>query len=268
MKDPFIANPLQLDTERRMLIITGPNMGGKSTYMRQTALIALLACIGSFVPAENAHIGKLDRIFTRIGASDDLASGRSTFMVEMTETANILNNATENSLVLMDEIGRGTSTYDGLSLAWACASYLAKQLNAYTLFATHYFELTELPETQSGVVNVHLDAMEFEDTIRFMHTVSEGAASKSFGLQVAQLAGVPKAVIKAAQQKLAVLESSHLMTSTEDGSEKAKGESLVSKNSAKGANKTSASVKATSNTKGQAEMLFPCLLYTSPSPRD
>ena len=213
-----------------MLIITGPNMGGKSTYMRQTALIALLACIGSFVPAENAHIGKLDRIFTRIGASDDLASGRSTFMVEMTETANILNNARKLS-VLMDEIGRGTSTYDGLSLAWACASYLAKQLNAYTLFATHYFELTELPETQSGVVNVHLDAMEFEDTIRFMHTVSEGAASKSFGLQVAQLAGVPKAVIKAAQQKLAVLESSHLMTSTEDGSEKAKGESLVSKNS-------------------------------------
>ena len=159
MKDPFIANPLQLDTERRMLVITGPNMGGKSTYMRQTALIALLACIGSYVPAENAHIGKLDRIFTRIGASDDLASGRSTFMVEMTETANILNNATENSLVLMDEIGRGTSTYDGLSLAWACASYLAKQLNAYTLFATHYFELTELPETQAGVVNVHLNAM-------------------------------------------------------------------------------------------------------------
>ncbi|GAB5393068.1 MAG: DNA mismatch repair protein MutS [Alteromonas macleodii] len=257
MKDPFIANPLQLDTERRMLIITGPNMGGKSTYMRQTALIALLACIGSFVPAENAHIGKLDRIFTRIGASDDLASGRSTFMVEMTETANILNNATENSLVLMDEIGRGTSTYDGLSLAWACASYLAKQLNAYTLFATHYFELTELPETQSGVVNVHLDAMEFEDTIRFMHTVSEGAASKSFGLQVAQLAGVPKAVIKAAQQKLAVLESSHLMTSTEDGSEKASDEAVVAKSSVKGVNKTSASVKATPNTKGQAEMLFP-----------
>ncbi|WP_334019383.1 DNA mismatch repair protein MutS [Alteromonas sp. S015] len=257
MKDPFIANPLQLDTERRMLIITGPNMGGKSTYMRQTALIALLACIGSFVPAENAHIGKLDRIFTRIGASDDLASGRSTFMVEMTETANILNNATENSLVLMDEIGRGTSTYDGLSLAWACASYLAKQLNAYTLFATHYFELTELPETQSGVVNVHLDAMEFEDTIRFMHTVSEGAASKSFGLQVAQLAGVPKAVIKAAQQKLAVLESSHLMTCTENGSEKANNESFVAKSSTKDVNKTSASGKATSNTIGQAEMLFP-----------
>ena len=234
MKDPFIANPLELDSERRMLIITGPNMGGKSTYMRQTALIALLACIGSFVPAENAHIGKLDRIFTRIGASDDLASGRSTFMVEMTETANILNNATENSLVLMDEIGRGTSTYDGLSLAWACASYLAKQLNAYTLFATHYFELTELPDNQKGVVNVHLDAVEFEDTIRFMHTVSEGAASKSFGLQVAQLAGVPKAVIKSAQQKLAMLESAHVLSEPPP-----------------------TDVPTTSTAPGQAEMRFP-----------
>ncbi|WP_390379336.1 DNA mismatch repair protein MutS [Alteromonas sp. MTD1] len=240
MKDPFIANPLTLDSERRMLIITGPNMGGKSTYMRQTALIALLACIGSFVPAENAHIGKIDRIFTRIGASDDLASGRSTFMVEMTETANILNNATENSLVLMDEIGRGTSTYDGLSLAWACASYLAKQLNAYTLFATHYFELTELPDTQSGVVNVHLDAIEHEDTIRFMHTVSEGAASKSFGLQVAQLAGVPKPVIRAAQQKLVILESSHIFSGDEKQDARESGPSKV---------KTPAA--------GQAEMLFP-----------
>ena len=215
MKTPFIANPVTLDNARRMLIITGPNMGGKSTYMRQTALITLLAYIGSYVPAQQAHIGKVDRIFTRIGASDDLASGRSTFMVEMTETANILNNATEHSLVLMDEIGRGTSTYDGLSLAWACASYLAKHLNAYTLFATHYFELTELPDMQEGVVNVHLDAVEFEDTIRFMHTVSEGAASKSFGLQVAQLAGVPKAVIVAAQQKLALLEASHVITQDE-----------------------------------------------------
>ena len=215
MKAPFIANPVSLDNTRRMLIITGPNMGGKSTYMRQTALITLLAYIGSYVPAQHAHIGKIDRIFTRIGASDDLASGRSTFMVEMTETANILNNATEHSLVLMDEIGRGTSTYDGLSLAWACASYLAKHLNAYTLFATHYFELTELPDMQEGVVNVHLDAVEFEDTIRFMHTVSEGAASKSFGLQVAQLAGVPKAVITAAQQKLALLEASHVITQDE-----------------------------------------------------
>jgi len=215
MKTPFIANPVTLDDTRRMLIITGPNMGGKSTYMRQTALITLLAYIGSYVPAQHAHIGKIDRIFTRIGASDDLASGRSTFMVEMTETANILNNATEHSLVLMDEIGRGTSTYDGLSLAWACASYLAKHLNAYTLFATHYFELTELPDMQDGVVNVHLDAVEFEDTIRFMHTVSEGAASKSFGLQVAQLAGVPKSVITAAQQKLALLEASHVITQDE-----------------------------------------------------
>jgi len=215
MKTPFIANPVTLDDTRRMLIITGPNMGGKSTYMRQTALITLLAYIGSYVPAQHAHIGKIDRIFTRIGASDDLASGRSTFMVEMTETANILNNATEHSLVLMDEIGRGTSTYDGLSLAWACASYLAKHLNAYTLFATHYFELTELPDMQEGVVNVHLDAVEFEDTIRFMHTVSEGAASKSFGLQVAQLAGVPKSVITAAQQKLALLEASHVITQDE-----------------------------------------------------
>ena len=224
MKAPFIANPITLDSARRMLIITGPNMGGKSTYMRQTALITLLAYIGSYVPAQHAHIGKVDRIFTRIGASDDLASGRSTFMVEMTETANILNNATEHSLVLMDEIGRGTSTYDGLSLAWACASYLAKHLNAYTLFATHYFELTELPEMQDGVVNVHLDAVEFEDTIRFMHTVSEGAASKSFGLQVAQLAGVPKAVIHAAQQKLALLEASHVITQDETNS-KAKNKS-------------------------------------------
>lgn len=246
MKDPFIANPLVLNDTRRMLVITGPNMGGKSTYMRQTALIALLACIGSFVPAENAHIGKIDRIFTRIGASDDLASGRSTFMVEMTETANILNNATEHSLVLMDEIGRGTSTYDGLSLAWACASYLAKQLNAYTLFATHYFELTELPESQPGVVNVHLDAIEHEDTIRFMHTVSEGAASKSFGLQVAQLAGVPKPVIKAAQQKLAILESSHIMSSDEA---KKPGKSTSAKS--KGSTVVGQTVV------GQAEMLFP-----------
>ena len=246
MKDTFIANPLVLNDTRRMLIITGPNMGGKSTYMRQTALIALLACIGSFVPAENAHIGKIDRIFTRIGASDDLASGRSTFMVEMTETANILNNATEHSLVLMDEIGRGTSTYDGLSLAWACASYLAKQLNAYTLFATHYFELTELPDSEPGVVNVHLDAIEHEDTIRFMHTVSEGAASKSFGLQVAQLAGVPKPVIKAAQQKLAILESSHIMSSDET-----KEPSTSSSAKSKGATVVGQTVV------GQAEMLFP-----------
>ncbi|MCW8092818.1 DNA mismatch repair protein MutS [Alteromonas sp. ASW11-130] len=208
MSDPFIANPLSLDEKQRMMVITGPNMGGKSTYMRQTALIVLMAYIGCFVPAEQAKIGPIDRIFTRIGASDDLASGRSTFMVEMTETANILHNATAHSLVLMDEIGRGTSTYDGLSLAWACASYLAKSLNAYTLFATHYFELTQLAEVHTQVINVHLDAMEHEDVIRFMHKVETGAASKSYGLQVAQLAGVPKPVIAAARRKLHELESS------------------------------------------------------------
>ena len=204
---PFIANPLALDDSRRMLVITGPNMGGKSTYMRQTALIVLMAYMGSFVPADAANIGPIDRIFTRIGASDDLASGRSTFMVEMTETANILHNASANSLVLMDEIGRGTSTYDGLSLAWASAESLARQVRAYTLFATHYFELTQLASQMSGLANVHLDAVEHEDTIAFMHAVQEGAASKSFGLQVAQLAGVPKAVIQRAKQKLHQLEA-------------------------------------------------------------
>ncbi|MEG8872949.1 DNA mismatch repair protein MutS [Klebsiella pneumoniae] len=207
LKEPFIANPLQLAPQRRMLIITGPNMGGKSTYMRQTALIALLAYIGSYVPAQKVEIGPIDRIFTRVGAADDLASGRSTFMVEMTETANILHNATEHSLVLMDEIGRGTSTYDGLSLAWACAENLANKIKALTLFATHYFELTQLPEKMEGVANVHLDALEHGDTIAFMHSVQDGAASKSYGLAVAALAGVPKEVIKRARQKLRELES-------------------------------------------------------------
>ena len=212
MKDPFIANPVELNAQRKMLIITGPNMGGKSTYMRQTALIVLMAHIGSFVPADSAKIGNIDRIFTRIGASDDLASGRSTFMVEMTETATILNNATAQSLVLMDEIGRGTSTYDGLSLAYATADRLASKISAKTLFATHYFELTELAEQQAGLVNVHLDAIEHNDTIAFMHTVLDGAASKSFGLQVAALAGVPKAVIKQAKQKLKMLENHQPVT--------------------------------------------------------
>jgi len=207
LNEPFIANPLSLNAQRRMLIITGPNMGGKSTYMRQTALIVLMAYIGSFVPATSAEIGPIDRIFTRVGAADDLASGRSTFMVEMTETANILHNATEHSLVLMDEIGRGTSTYDGLSLAWACAESLANRIKAFTLFATHYFELTTLPEKMEGVANVHLDAIEHGDTIAFMHTVQEGAASKSYGLAVAALAGVPKEVIKRARQKLRELEN-------------------------------------------------------------
>ncbi|KGY07939.1 DNA mismatch repair protein MutS [Vibrio sinaloensis] len=206
MDEPFIANPIELNAQRKMLIITGPNMGGKSTYMRQTALIALMAHIGSYVPAESATIGSVDRIFTRIGASDDLASGRSTFMVEMTETANILHNATQNSLVLMDEIGRGTSTYDGLSLAWASAEWLAKQLGSMTLFATHYFELTELPSQIPTLANVHLDAVEHGDSIAFMHAVQEGAASKSYGLAVAGLAGVPKSVIKNARAKLTQLE--------------------------------------------------------------
>lgn len=172
-------------------------MGGKSTYMRQTALIALMAYIGSYVPAQKVEIGPIDRIFTRVGAADDLASGRSTFMVEMTETANILHNATEYSLVLMDEIGRGTSTYDGLSLAWACAENLANKIKALTLFATHYFELTQLPEKMEGVANVHLDALEHGDTIAFMHSVQDGAASKSYGLAVAALAGVPKRLLSA-----------------------------------------------------------------------
>ena len=204
--DPFIANPVYLNAQRHLLIVTGPNMGGKSTYMRQIALICLMAYIGSFVPAESAEIGMLDRIFTRIGASDDLASGRSTFMVEMTEMANILHQATSQSLVLIDEIGRGTSTYDGLSLAWACAEWLAKKTQSLTLFATHYFELTSLPSQLKGVANVHLDAREHNDTIVFMHSVQEGAASKSYGLAVAALAGVPKPVITMAKQRLAHLE--------------------------------------------------------------
>lgn len=206
MSDPFIANPVKLHSDRQMLVITGPNMGGKSTYMRQTALIVLMAHIGSYVPAQRAHIGNIDRIFTRIGASDDLASGRSTFMVEMTETANILHNSSEHSLVLMDEIGRGTSTFDGLSLAWASAHYLATQTKSLTLFATHYFELTQLSQQLPHLVNVHLDAIEHEDTIAFLHHVEEGAANKSYGIQVAQLAGIPKVVTQIAKAKLAELE--------------------------------------------------------------
>jgi len=203
---PFVANDLYFSDERQMLIITGPNMGGKSTYMRQAALIVLIAHIGCFVPASSVQCGPVDKIFTRIGASDDLTSGRSTFMVEMSETANILHNATANSLILMDEIGRGTSTFDGLSLAWACADYLAKEIHAFTLFATHYFELTSLPEEQSAIHNVHLDAMEHGDKIVFLHAVKEGAASQSYGLQVASLAGIPRAVIEQAKLKLSHLE--------------------------------------------------------------
>jgi len=216
-KTPFIANPVSLHNQRRMLIITGPNMGGKSTYMRQVALIVLMAHIGSFIPADSAKIGPVDRIFTRIGASDDLASGRSTFMVEMTETANILHNATPQSLVLMDEIGRGTSTFDGLSLAWACAEQLAEKIQAYTLFATHYFELTRLPETIPELVNVHLDAVEHGDSIAFLHALQEGAANKSYGLQVAALAGVPKNVLNNAKQKLQQLEASSSQPEQNEG---------------------------------------------------
>jgi len=204
---PFIANDTQLDHNRRMLLITGPNMGGKSTYMRQNALIALLAHVGAFVPAQAVSLSCLDRIFTRIGSSDDLASGRSTFMVEMTETANILHNATERSLILMDEIGRGTSTFDGLSIAWATALALANQVQALTFFATHYFELTALPEQHPAMANVHLDATEHEDHVVFLHQIQEGPANRSFGLQVAKLAGVPKDILDAAKDKLHELES-------------------------------------------------------------
>ncbi len=208
LETPFVANDLQLDERQRMLIITGPNMGGKSTYMRQTALIALLAHTGCFVPAAQTTLGPIDRIFTRIGASDDLASGRSTFMVEMTETANILHNATNNSLVLMDEIGRGTSTFDGLALARACAERLAAHIRAFTLFATHYFELTTLPNTMDCINNVHLTATEHDDSIIFLHAVKPGPANQSYGLQVANLAGVPTEVIREAKQHLVQLELS------------------------------------------------------------
>lgn len=205
-KQQFFPNDLSMNDQRSMLIITGPNMGGKSTYMRQCALIVLLAHIGSFVPAGKALLGPVDQVFTRIGASDDLASGRSTFMVEMNEAANILNNATAHSLVLMDEIGRGTSTFDGLALAWSCAEKLARDIRAYTLFATHYFEMTQLPEQYDNVRNVHLDAVEHADKIVFLHQLKQGAANQSYGIQVAQLAGVPSDVISAAKHKLTALE--------------------------------------------------------------
>ena len=189
-----------------MLVVTGPNMGGKSTLMRQTALIVLLAYAGSFVPAASARIGPVDRIFTRIGAGDDLAGGRSTFMVEMTEMARILNNATPRSLVLVDEIGRGTSTYDGLALAWACARELAHRTRSFTLFATHYFELTELAGHTGTVANVHLDAIEHGREIIFMHQVKDGPADRSYGIAVAALAGLPGDVIARAREILDTLE--------------------------------------------------------------
>jgi len=213
----FVPNDTLLSDTKRMSIITGPNMGGKSTYMRQTALIVLLAYIGSYVPAESAVIGPIDRIYTRIGASDDLASGRSTFMVEMTEAANILNNATENSLVLMDEIGRGTSTFDGLSLAWACAYHLSMVNKSYTLFATHYFEITALPDEIRGIKNIHINAVEHGEKIVFLHSVKPGPANQSYGLQVAQLAGVPVTVIKLAKNKLIELENQAVSNHHESG---------------------------------------------------
>ncbi|ORU90333.1 MAG: DNA mismatch repair protein MutS [Cycloclasticus sp. symbiont of Poecilosclerida sp. M] len=216
LDEAFVPNDIKLDNNRRMLIITGPNMGGKSTYMRQLALIVLMAHVGSYVPANKAVIGPIDQIFTRIGASDNLASGRSTFMVEMSETANILHNASDKSLVLMDEIGRGTSTFDGLSLAWASAYYLATKPQPFTLFATHYFEMTALPNTVNNVANVHLDAIEHGGQVVFLHTVNEGAANQSYGLQVASLAGMPKVVIERARVKLASLEKNQLSTHNKD----------------------------------------------------
>jgi len=206
LDEPFIANDLELTDERRLLVVTGPNMGGKSTYMRQAALIVILAHMGSYVPADAATIGPIDRIFTRIGAADDLSGGRSTFMVEMTEAANILNNATDTSLVLMDEIGRGTSTFDGLSLAWAVAHHIGERVRAFTLFATHYFELTGLADELDGCENLHLDATEHGDELIFMHKVRDGPANQSYGLQVAKLAGVPPKVISRAKKFLGELE--------------------------------------------------------------
>ena len=211
---PFVANDVEINPYRQLLLITGPNMGGKSTFMRQVALIVLLAHCGAFVPANVVKIGEIDRIFTRIGASDDLAGGRSTFMVEMTETANILHNATDKSLVLLDEIGRGTSTFDGLSLAWAVAKQLLEKNKSFTLFATHYFELTRIVDEFKHAANVHLDAVEHDGKngkkIVFLHKVEDGAAHMSYGIQVAQLAGIPKSVVATAKRKLAQLESSQL----------------------------------------------------------
>jgi DNA mismatch repair protein MutS len=213
---PFVPNDLLLDAGRRMLVVTGPNMGGKSTYMRQVALIALLAHTGCFVPAKSARIGPLDQIYTRIGAADDLAGGRSTFMVEMTESANILHNATASSLVLMDEIGRGTSTFDGLALAWAIGRFLLEKNKALTLFATHYFELTRLALEYKTAANIHLDAVEQKDSIVFLHAVEEGPADRSYGLQVASLAGVPGPVIRQAKKYLEALEAQSLRRGGQD----------------------------------------------------
>ena len=227
---PFSPNDITLNNNKHMYIITGPNMGGKSTYMRQIALIVIMAHIGSFVPATAATLGQTDQIFTRIGASDDLSSGRSTFMVEMTETANILHNATRNSLVLMDEVGRGTGTQDGMSLAWASAWYLTDKIKAHTLFATHYFHLTQLPEKLKGCVNVHLDAVEHQNQLVFLHQVKQGPTDKSFGIQVAALAGLPKAVIELAQETLASLvetSQSNIEIAQAEAKHESKGNTLV-----------------------------------------
>jgi len=219
LDDPFVANPLHLDEQQRMLLVTGPNMGGKSTFMRQCALIALLAHTGCPVPADSATIGPVDRIFTRIGAADDLARGQSTFMVEMTESANILRNATPSSLVLMDEVGRGTSTWDGLALAWACAEHLAIRNKAMCLFATHYFELTAMADRYAGVANVHLDAVEHGGRIVFMHAIKTGATNRSYGLQVAELAGLPQAALDSARERLAQLEEGESATCSPTGTD-------------------------------------------------
>jgi DNA mismatch repair protein MutS len=208
--DPFIPNDLAFHDGRRLLILTGPNMGGKSTYMRQAAQAVILAYAGSLVPAESFEVGPIDRIFTRIGANDDLARGRSTFMVEMVETASILRQATRQSLVLLDEVGRGTGTHDGIALAWATADHLCRKVGAFCLFATHYFELTLLPETIPEAANIHVSVREHQGRLIFLHRVEEGPAEQSYGLEVALLAGVPPEVIQNARSKLAELEAPFL----------------------------------------------------------
>jgi DNA mismatch repair protein MutS len=207
--EKFVPNDTELDGENiRLAIVTGPNMAGKSTYIRQVALIVLMAQIGSFVPAESAEVGLVDRIFTRVGASDDLARGQSTFMVEMNETANIINNATERSLVILDEIGRGTSTFDGLSIAWSVAEFLYDKIKARSLFATHYHELIKLAEDRKGVCNLNVAVREWNEQIIFLRKIIPGGADKSYGIQVARLAGLPKDILDRAKEILAHLESS------------------------------------------------------------
>jgi DNA mismatch repair protein MutS len=231
LQDGFIPNDVLLDRgENRLLIITGPNMAGKSTYMRMVALITLMAHMGAFVPAEAAHISLVDRIFTRIGASDDLSSGQSTFMVEMSEVANILNNATKDSLLILDEIGRGTSTYDGLSIAWAVLEYIASEdtCGAKALFATHYHELSELEGQLSGVKNYRISVKEIGDNILFLRKIVRGSADKSFGVQVARLAGIPEEVILRAGQILEGLESSDMATMHKSGRIKTVDDSEIS----------------------------------------